>query len=96
MDASIEEFVRRCDLVIAESISQESIWSSEGAQYQARAAALLREKVETLRTEALTGSLRLPSNGIGWGLGKAVGEFGYDTKLCLLTYDLELFYRDEM
>jgi hypothetical protein len=38
----------------------------------------------------------LPSEGVGFGLSRAVGEWAEDADLVDAAYDLETFYREEL
>lgn len=57
MDAKVTEFVRLCDLVIAEATKQLAIYQAEGRQFHANAAEAVQEGVTHLRGAALSGEL---------------------------------------
>jgi hypothetical protein len=49
-----------------------------------------------VKADALSGQLRIPSNGIGWGLHQAVGEWTNDSRVLDAVFAVEDFYRKEM
>jgi hypothetical protein len=91
-----KEFVRLCDLVIAEALRLHESYKAQGLTYRANATKDVADGVAVRRQKAIDGTLRRPSEGTGWGLGKAIGEWGDDTPLYELAWDLEEFYMKEM
>lgn len=95
VNGQIGEFVRRCDLLLAAAQNQQQVWMGEGQEYLVQATSNLIAVVQKLRGQALNGTLP-PSKGMGWGMARAVGEWGDDTELHDLAFDLEQFYRHNL
>jgi hypothetical protein len=98
MDAETKEFLRLCDVTIAEA---ERVLDHihQGAANPALLddVNLLIENLWALRKRAEAGQLIRPSRGAGFGMSRAVGEWAEGfSALMKAIYALENFYRDHM
>lgn len=70
-------------------------WRADGDN-RAAWAAKLHDELLVFREEAVNGQLRRPSNHMGWGLGRAVGEWAARTQMYKAVSRMETFYVEEM
>ena len=91
----IEHFRARADRLIqvAERVHAQHVAASEMAL--AEQAELLIANVRLICGGVESGRL-LPSDGIGFGLSRPVGEWADDPELLNAAHDLEDFYRQEL
>lgn len=91
----IQAFRNRADRLtkLAERAREQYVAASEMAL--AAQAELLITNVRVICEGVESGRL-LPSEGIGFGLSRAVGEWAEDPELVNAAYDLEKFYREEL
>lgn len=92
MDALTVEFVRLCDAAIVEA---ERVRDSMDDDDLRECANRVLDFLSHLRQRATDGTLA-PSEGLGWGMTRFVGEWGEDTPLWDAVYALETFYRERM
>jgi hypothetical protein len=98
MDAETREFLRLCDVTIAE-VERALAAMQRGTADPAFTdeAELLLRNLMVLRRRTEEGRLVRPSRGAGFGMVRAVGEWAQDfTSLMRAAYALERFYQDHM
>lgn len=93
--SKIEGFMNRAGRLIslAERVREQYVAASELTL--AAQAELLIANLRVICEGVESGRL-LPSEGIGLGLTRAVGEWADDPELVSAAYDLEQFYREEL
>lgn len=100
MDEQTKEFLRLCDAALAETerVLDTAVQGTDRDQYLLQTANFLLENLQVLRRHAVEGTLRRPSEGIGFGMTRGVGDWGWieGTLLMDMMYELEGFYMDHM
>ena len=96
MDQNLDEFLRLLNkaIVLAEDICSES--EKRNNILLASQASLLSKFLRELKDDAQSGKLPRPSQGIGFGMSRAVGEWADRKDLIDAVYDVENYYREHM
>jgi hypothetical protein len=97
MDAAAKEFLRLCDVAIAEAEHMlDRIQKGELNPALLEVATRTLENLWILRRKTEDGTLRRPSGGVGTPISRAVGEWADGTPLMDAALALDRFYRDHM
>lgn len=97
MDAETKEFLVLCDATIAETEQVlGAIQRGELHRDLHYVANILLENLHVLRQHIVEGTLRRPSQGIGFGMIRAVGEWAEGLPLMDAVRKLERFYKERM
>jgi len=97
MDLAAQEFVRLCDVAIAEAMRvAEELRQAGGPGGSLEMAALTVENLQKLRQSAVDETLLRPSLGAGLGLSRGVGDWTEDDGLMAAVRQVERHYREKM
>lgn len=91
----VEEFKNRATWLIKLAKRARERYLAISELELAAQAQLLIDTVKVMCEGVESGSL-LPSDGVGFGLSRAVGEWAQEHELVDAAYDLEKFYREEL